>query len=201
MRSWRWPWRWTMAVLLACHGVVAVNARPDAPPDAQTDQRPEQPSDQASDRSTAPRLPARAADVADYTISVKLDPETKKLSGTQQLTWRNTSPDTIGDLWFHLYLNAFRNSNSTFFRESNGMLRDDEMPEDGWGWIEVDAMTLRESGAAAGVDLKPSLRFEAPDDGNKDDRTVARVTLPRPLAPGESVTLDIAFTAQLPKVF
>ena len=30
---------------------------------------------------------------------------------------------------------------------------------------------------------------------------MARVTLPRPLAPGESVTLDIAFTAQLPKVF
>jgi hypothetical protein len=156
-----------MAVLLACHGIVSVNA-----------------------------LPERAGDVADYTISVTLNPETKQLSGKQQLTWRNTSPDAIGDLWFHLYLNAFRNSNSTFFRESNGMLRDDEMPVDGWGWIEVDSLKLPD-----GTELKPSMRFEAPDDGNKEDRTVARVELPRPLAPGESVTLDITFTAQLPKVF
>lgn len=172
MRPWHWPscWpsQWIVAVLLACHGVVSVNARPAE----------------------------RADDIASYSISVKLDPETRQLSGKQQLTWRNTSPDAITDLWFHLYLNAFRNSNSTFFRESNGTLRDDEMPEDGWGWIEIDSMTLKD-----GADLKPSLRFEAPDDGNKDDRTVARVMLPRPLMPGESVTLDIQFKAQLPKIF
>jgi hypothetical protein len=186
-----------LAVLLASHGVVSLTARPDA--------------HQAADTSTptmSPRLPARAEDIADYTISVKLDPDKKQLTGKQQLTWRNTSADAIGDLWFHLYLNAFRNSDSTFFRESRGQLRDDEMPEDGWGWIDVDSMTLRDGGAGgatgaagANVDLKASMRFEAPDDGNKEDRTVARVTLPRPLQPGESVTLDIAFTAQLPKVF
>jgi hypothetical protein len=189
-----------LAVLLACHGVVSVTARPDAHQDANPF-----PGPASVPLTMPPRLPERAEDIADYAISVKLDPETRQLSGKQQLTWRNTSTDTISDLWFHLYLNAFRNSNSTFFRESNGMLRDDEMPEDGWGWIEIDSMTLAAAGAASGgagnVDLKPSLRFEAPDDGNKDDRTVARVMLPRPLAPGESVTLDIQFKAQLPKVF
>ena len=189
MRPRRWPWRWIVAVLLASHGAVSVNARPDQ----QAVQQPEV----VRDVSVTPRLPERAEDVADYTISVKLNPDSKQLTGRQRLTWRNTSTDTINDLWFHLYLNAFRNSNSTFFRESDGMLRDDEMPEDGWGWIEVDSMTLAEGGA----DLEPSLKFEAPDDGNKEDRTVARVMLPRPIAPGESVTLDIAFTAQLPKVF
>jgi hypothetical protein len=173
------PWRSMLAVLLACHGAVSVNTG-----------------------AVESRLPEGADDIASYTISVKLDPATKQLTGRQRLTWRNTSGDTIGDLWFHLYLNAFRNSNSTFFRESSGQLRDDEMPEDGWGWIEVDSMTLADGAAgAAGVDLKPSLRFEAPDDGNKDDRTVARVTLPRPVMPGESITLDIQFKAQLPKVF
>jgi hypothetical protein len=178
------PWRWTVAVLIACHGVVSVGKG-----------------------AVQPRLPERAEDIADYTISVTLDPATNKLAGRQRLTWRNASPDTVGDLWFHLYLNAFRNSNSTFFRESHGMLRDDEMPDDGWGWIEVDAMTLAGSSAEGGtngeggVDLKPSLTFEAPDDGNKDDRTVARVMLPRPVKPGESITLDMQFTAKLPKIF
>jgi hypothetical protein len=191
-----------VAVLLACHGVVSVTARPDAhqPPNPANPFR----GPESVPLTMPPRLPERADDIASYDISVKLDAEKKQLSGKQRLTWRNSSPDTIGDLWFHLYLNAFRNSNSTFFRESSGQLRDDAMPEDGWGWIEVDSMTLVDAAGAnagAGVDLKPSMRFEAPDDGNKDDRTVARVMLPRPLNPGETITLDIAFTAQLPKVF
>jgi Peptidase family M1 domain len=146
--------------------------------------------------ATADPLPDRANEVTDYRIAVTLNTETKQLNGRERLTWRNPSTDTVGDLWFHLYLNAFRNTRSTFFRESGGRLRDAEMPEDGWGWIDVTAITLTDD-----TDLKPSWRFEAPDDGNRDDRTVARVILPRPVGPGESVTLNIQFTAQLPRIF
>ena len=45
------------------------------------------------------------------------------------------------------------------------------------------------------------MRFIAPDDGNEDDRTVMAVTLPEPLGPGETITLDIAFTAKIPRPF
>ena len=146
--------------------------------------------------AAADPLPAQAPDVASYRLAVKLDPVTKQLAGTAVIAWRNPSSDQVGDLWFHLYLNAFRNSNSTFFRESGGHLRRDRMVPDGWGWINVTAMTL-----AGGGDLKSTLRFEAPDDGNKDDRTVARVWLPKPAGPGESVTIEVKFDAQLPQVF
>ena len=47
----------------------------------------------------------------------------KQLTGRQRVTWRNPSTDTVADLWFHLYLNAFSNTRSTFWKESGGELR------------------------------------------------------------------------------
>ena len=124
-------------------------------------------------------LPAHAARVVDYSIDVRLDAAAKTLSGRERVTWTNPSTDQVPDLWFHLYLNAFRNNRSTFFRESGGQLRGVEMPQDGWGWIDVTSLRI-----AGGADLLPRATFERPDDGNTDDQTVLRVPLPSPVAPG-----------------
>ena len=70
------------------------------------------------------------------------------------------------------------------------------MPTDGWGWIDLTELKL-----ADGTDLLPALTWEHPDDDNADDRTVARVALPRAVAPGEELAFDAVFTARLPKVF
>jgi hypothetical protein len=147
-------------------------------------------------RSHADPLPAHAPRTADYDIGVRLDADAKRLDGRLRLTWRNPSGDRVPDLWFHLYLNGFRDRDSTFWRESRGQLRDVPMPDNGWGRIEVTTLRI-----AGGADLLPSLTFEAPDDGNRRDRTLARVRLPEPIAPGASVDLDIAFTAALPKAY
>ena len=129
--------------------------------------------------SRADSLPARAAHVADYDMRVRLDPEAKTLDGQQRIVWRNPSPEPVGELWFHLYLNAFKNSKSTFFAESGGQLRGDRMAEDGWGWVDVRSIRR-----ADGVDLAPGATFEHPDDDNADDRTVWRVPLPEPVPAG-----------------
>ena len=120
-----------------------------------------------------------------------------RLDGREQLTWRNPGTEPVGELWFHLYLNAFKNTKSTFMRESGGQLRGDRMTEGKWGWIDVTSLRL----AATGADLKPGARFEHPDDDNADDETVWRVRLPERVPPGGSITLDIGFRAQLPQVF
>jgi hypothetical protein len=142
----------------------------------------------------AERLPGHADLVADYRIGVRLDAATHRLEGKERVTWRNPSDEAVRDLWLHLYLNGFKNSLSTFYRESGGRLRGDSMREDSWGWIDVSSMRL-----ADGRPLAPS--FEHPDDDNADDRTVVRVALPEPVGPGASVTLDVDFRAQLPRIF
>ncbi len=58
--------------------------------------------------------------IASYKISVTLNAQKKKLSGTETLVWRNTSSNRIKELRFHLYLNAFKNSASTFMKELRG---------------------------------------------------------------------------------
>ncbi len=54
---------------------------------------------------------------------------------------------------------------------------------------------------AEGQDLLAGAGFIQPDDGNPDDETVLRVPLPQPVEPGGTITLQIDFSAQLPRVF
>ncbi len=133
--------------------------------------------------------------VASYQISCRLDPEKKTVEGTQLLTWKNTTSRPATTLRFHLYLNAFRNTLSTFYRESQGEHRDGKLPPDSWGSIEILRMT-----SADGEDLLPSLRYVAPDDGNPHDRTVAEVVPGRPVAPGETIAIAMDFVSRLPRV-
>ncbi len=136
--------------------------------------------------------------VVEYTIRVSLDPTPKTLDGTEHLVWRNPSDDPVGELRFHLYLNAFKNNRTTFMRESGGQLRGDEAgkkPAD-WGWIDVASMKT-----ADGADLRANARFIQPDDNDAGDETVLLVPLPRPVPPHGEISLDIDFHAKLPRIF
>jgi hypothetical protein len=132
--------------------------------------------------------------IASYEIACRLEPEKRTVEGTEVLTWTNRTSRAAQTLQFHLYLNAFRNTLSTFWRESRGRHRDNPLPED-WGWIEIKRMTLSD-----GTDLLPSLRYLAPDDGNAHDRTVAEVLLPRSVEPAETLSVSIDFVSRLPRV-
>jgi hypothetical protein len=144
--------------------------------------------------------PALALDaprkVVDYTIDVTVDPDRKTVDGRETLKWTNPSDAPVAELRFHLYWNAFRSNRSTFFKESGGQLRTDVADKDiGWGSTDVTSMTWE------GTELAKRFRFDSPDDGNPDDRTVLAVSLPRPVAGGETISLAIAWKARIPRVY
>lgn len=137
--------------------------------------------------------------IANYTINVTLDAEKKALKGQEILEWKNTSTDNISELQFHLYLNAFRDKNSTFMKESGGQLRGDVVDanvKNNLGSIDIESMKVRN-----GENLTKNIKFIQPDDLNDKDKTVISVALSKPLRPNESITLDIDFKAKLPKIF
>ena len=145
-------------------------------------------------------LPAVALDaprkIVDYDIQVSLDPATKLVEGSETLKWTNPSDVPVGELRFHLYWNAFRNDRSTFFKESGGQLRGDRADKGkGWGYTDVTSMKWD------GAELIKGARFDSPDDGNPEDRTVLVVPLPRPVGPGETATLAIMWKAKVPRVY
>src|SRR5213080_1378662 len=103
-----------------------------------------------------------------YKMSARLDPVTKKVTGQYTLTWWNHTADTIPDLYFHLYLNAFKNFDSTFMREATAGPRGARLTEivskpDDWGWEDVKQILVN------GVDLTKSQAFVHPDDDNAQD--------------------------------
>lgn len=138
---------------------------------------------------------------ANYSIDVTLDRDRRMLRGREILTWRNTSRNATSELRFHLYYNAWKNTRSTWLRESllAGRQRSG-LAEQDWGWIDISAIRLI-PGSAPPVDLTARQRFIAPDDGNAEDRTVVMVPLPAPVGPGETVNVEIEWTSHIPRPF
>lgn len=143
-----------------------------------------------------PRAEVLSQRITEYHIDVQLDEKTRTLTGTETLTWTHPGQKTINEVYLHLYPNAFESSDSTFMKESGGKLRNDTMPKDGYGSIELKKITTTD-----GISLLHRVQYVQPDDGNVKDKTLAKVRLPRPLRGGEQLTLKMAFEVKLPKVF
>jgi hypothetical protein len=162
-------------------------------------QAPGQPPSTGAEGSASPPLSARNAS---YTITARLNPATRTLQGDELLTWRNITSRPTSSLRFHLYYNAWRNTRSSWMRErllaGNQALA--ERPEDDWGWIDITSLRLIGTSGAP-VDLTARLRFIAPDDGNPEDRTLVELPLDAPVAPGETLNLQIAWSSRVPRTF
>jgi hypothetical protein len=144
----------------------------------------------------ATSLPERSERVVTYRIEATLDPPGRTVRGSETLTWRNVTGETVSDLRFHLYLNAFKNEKSTFMRESKGRHRGFRARDGGWGYIDLASLRI-----VGGADLLKAASFIHPDDDNADDETVLQAPLPQPVPPGGSVTLEAVFASRLPRVF
>src|SRR5262249_49933854 len=104
---------------------------------------------------------------------------------------------------FHLYLNAFKNEASLFMKSSHGQLRGEKATDGSWGWISIESVQV------GGVELISKWKNTPPADDKlypperlaPQDESVAELTLPKPVPPGESVEINFKFTSQLPEVF
>ena len=132
--------------------------------------------------------------IANYEMQVKLNPEAKQVLGSEVLTWRNATSKPTQELQFHLYMNAFKNTQSTHISEKGGRASTLNKKK-GWGWIDVNSLSVD------GVDLTGRMAFIQPDDGNAQDQTVLRIRLDRPVRPGQTIQVKIDFTTQLPWVY
>ncbi len=128
--------------------------------------------------------------IANYDISVKFIPQKKFINASMQLKWKNTSSDTVRNLRFHMYMNAFKNSQTTMMKESYRVI------DENFGWCEIKSIVQ-----SNGDNLIENMKYIQPDDNNENDETVLEVKLKTPVLPNNSITLDINFETQLPKLF
>lgn len=148
----------------------------------------------------------RSQHIANYDIQASLDPKTKMILGNETLTWTNTSDDAITELQFHLYMNAFRDKNSTFMKEmaietykperkSRRKKKVEVEKKEDFGSIYISSIKIKN-----GKSLASSMKFIQPDDENTNDKTVISVQLPTALRPNEKIVLEVSFRTKLPKI-
>src|SRR3954454_24997620 len=125
--------------------------------------------------------------IVQYKMDARLDAQAKTVKGHLVLTWKNHTADAIPDVQFHLYLNAFKNSQSTFMHEGGAESRRVKLRKsaDAWGYEQVQSLKVD------GDELAGNIHFIAPDDGNANDQTVARVVLPKAIPPHGTATIEI----------
>ncbi|WP_348715537.1 M1 family metallopeptidase [Tenacibaculum sp. 190130A14a] len=126
---------------------------------------------------------------ADYTMDIDMDVKTYQYKGTQKLVYTNNSPDVLNKVYYHLYFNAFQPNSQMDIRSRNiadpdGRVGDriSKLTPSEIGYIKVGS--LKQNGVAV---------------SHETVGTILEVTLNQPIQPGESVTFDMIFDAQVPK--
>ncbi len=135
--------------------------------------------------------------VVHYEIDAKYDAKNHTIDATEVLTYHNLTGQTLDHFPFHLYQNAFQ-PKATWVREAK-IAGSRDTGYDKWEAKEYGAEEIKRFEVVGQGDLTSQLQFIAPDDGNKDDKTVVDIHLPKPIGPGGYVQFKIAFHDRMPE--
>ena len=135
--------------------------------------------------------------VVHYEIDAKYDASKHTVDATEVLTYHNLTGQALDHFPFHLYQNAFQ-PNSTWVKEAKRDGSRDTGYEK-WEAKEYGSEEIKSIEVVGQGDLTGQLQYIAPDDGNKNDKTVVDLRVPKPIAPGAYVQFKIAFHDQMPE--
>ncbi|HJW17899.1 MAG TPA: M1 family metallopeptidase [Flavisolibacter sp.] len=121
-----------------------------------------------------------------YVIDVTLDDKEKTLDAFEKLTYTNNSPDTLSFIWFHLWPNAYKNDKTAFSDQllTNGNTKFYFSEKEQKGYI--NRLDFK-------VDGIPAKTVDHPEDID-----IIKLLLPKPLAPGQEITISTPFHVKLP---
>lgn len=118
----------------------------------------------------------------DYTIEATIDDKNSQLLGNQTLIYYNNSEDTLHEVYFHLYWNAFKKGSHAFERQANlsNSEQIDYKSED-LGEIAIQSVTIDNEIHTISI-------FES----------IGQIKLKTPLLPGKSINAVMRFTSKIP---
>jgi hypothetical protein len=124
-------------------------------------------------------------DVA-YTIHVKLNDTKHELSGTEELKYKNNSPDVLPFLYFHIWPNAYKNNNTALAKQltASGNLKFHFAKDSERGYI--DSLHFQVNGQDVQMELDP-VHID-----------ICKIILKEPLKPGEEITITTPFHVKIP---
>src|SRR6267378_693679 len=119
-----------------------------------------------------------------YEITASLDEGSGVLTGKAHILYVNQSPDTLRDFYVHQYLNAFRPGSRWAAADSaEQRVRFQHLQDPDYAFERITAATVMGE-------------QRAPDYPYAPDSTIAHWRLPRALAPGDSLVVDVTWKAR-----
>lgn len=118
---------------------------------------------------------------AEYVLHARVHPDVPRLEGSAQITYHNNSPDELGELHLELVQNIHRED----------ALRNEFVPVTGGvelARVAIDGLTLPGPGDGG----SERARYEVTG-------TDLAIYLPNPVAPGESVSIDVEWSFVIPQ--
>ncbi len=131
---------------------------------------------------------AAAQEAAHYSIQANVDLANKKIHATQRVAYTNYSKGPFEEIYFHIYPNReYSLKEKSFILRYGGYFRVNPFPE-GFhtGALQLHAIKLGDQTLSYHIEGK--------------DKTILKVTLPKSLAPGERIEIDLDFSVDIPHV-
>jgi hypothetical protein len=135
--------------------------------------------------------------VVHYVIDAHYDAGSHVVNAYEILTYHNLTGQALDHFPFHLYQNAFQ-PNATWVREAK-IEGSRDTTYDKWDAKEYGSETIKKIEVSGQGDLTSQLHYIQPDDGNKDDKTVVDLPVPKPIPPGAYVQFKISFQTKFPE--
>jgi len=125
---------------------------------------------------------------ASYEMEIEMNVATNQLVGKQKLTYFNNSPDTLYNVYYHLFFNAFQPGSMMDVRS-----RTIEDPD---GRVGDRILNLKKD--EIGYQKINTLQIGGTDQDFEVAGTILEVDLSAPILPGASTVIDMEFEAQVP---
>ncbi len=123
-----------------------------------------------------------------YKMDINFDIKKHQFEGKQQLVYTNNSPDTLKQIFYHLYFNAFQpgsmmDTRAKYILDPDKRIgrRIEQLHPDEIGYQKI--LNLAQEGKPLNYDI---------------EGTILQAQLNRPLLPGKSTTFEMKFKAQVP---
>lgn len=136
----------------------------------------------------------------DYTMEIDMDVDSYQYKGVQTLKYTNNSPDTLTHVYYHLYFNAFQPGSEMDARLQSIADPDGRMVNNlgTKEHPEFESRIAKLSPSEIGYIKVKSLKQNGKDITFTVEGTVLDATLNKSILPGETVTFDMLFDAQVP---
>ena len=122
----------------------------------------------------------------DYKISVALDDKSNFLNGYEEIIYRNHSPDTLREIFFHLWPNAYKDRNTALCKQlvSQGNMSLYFAKTEQRGFIDSLDFKVNNKGVTVVYD---SVNID-----------ICKVVLNKPLLPNDTVLISTPFRVKIP---